>query len=250
VLEFAWNDEVFVASPAGTLWWPRRRTLLVADLHLGKPAAFRAAFVPVPDGACGRDLARLSEHIERLTPARLVVLGDLLHARSARTRETLVELASWRRRHDALKVLLIRGNHDQHAGDPWDELRFRVVDEPAREPDDGRVMFAHHPEAAMDGALTLCGHLHPAATLVGAVSSRRAPCYWIRAASIVLPAFGSFTGCARIAPALGDRVLVINGEEIVEANLSGAGASRPSRGPLSANAPTGDAGPVPARYVT
>ena len=45
---------------AGTRWvllagrallWPERRTLLVADLHLGKGAVFRARGVPVPSGS-------------------------------------------------------------------------------------------------------------------------------------------------------------------------------------------------------
>ena len=32
------------------LWWPERRTLLIADLHLGKAAGYRALGQPVPSG--------------------------------------------------------------------------------------------------------------------------------------------------------------------------------------------------------
>ena len=34
--------------PEKAIWWPRRRTLLVADVHCGKDATFRAMGVPVP----------------------------------------------------------------------------------------------------------------------------------------------------------------------------------------------------------
>ena len=39
------------------LYWPRAATLFVADVHLGKAAAFRAGGVPLPRGATAADLA-------------------------------------------------------------------------------------------------------------------------------------------------------------------------------------------------
>ena len=60
--------------------WPGGHTLFVADVHLGKAAAFRAGGVAIPRGATAHDLARLDGLIERTRARRLVVLGDFLHA--------------------------------------------------------------------------------------------------------------------------------------------------------------------------
>ena len=58
------------------LHWPTTQTLFVADVHLGKAAAFRAGGVPIPRGATAEDLARLNALIVRTRAKRLVVLGD------------------------------------------------------------------------------------------------------------------------------------------------------------------------------
>ena len=48
--------EINVASerlwllPDRAAYWPRTKTLLIADAHLGKAAAFRRAGIPVPSG--------------------------------------------------------------------------------------------------------------------------------------------------------------------------------------------------------
>src|SRR5436190_20499208 len=63
--------------PDHAVYWPARNTLLVADLHLGKDAAFRTAGVPVPAGSTAKDLSRLSSLIGLSGAQRLVILGDL-----------------------------------------------------------------------------------------------------------------------------------------------------------------------------
>jgi metallophosphoesterase superfamily enzyme len=45
----------------------------------------------------------------------------------------------------------------------------------------------------------------------------RLPCFWFSTDCAVLPAFGDFTGLAEITPVEGDRVFVIAGSEVVEA---------------------------------
>ncbi|NBP80976.1 hypothetical protein EBU58_09735, partial [bacterium] len=49
----------FELLPGRGAWLPTSRTLLVADLHLGKAASFRHAGLPVPEGSSGGDLQRL-----------------------------------------------------------------------------------------------------------------------------------------------------------------------------------------------
>lgn len=212
-VEFAFGGARWRALPERAAVWIDRRWLVVADLHLGKAATFRARGVPVPAGTTGGTLQRLSELIECERPRRLVILGDLLHAREAQAPETIAQLAAWRARHVALPMLLVEGNHDRHAGTPPPELDIEPVSEPWR---DGGLALRHDPEPDATAAV-LAGHLHPCVRLQGAGGDRlRLPCFWQRAGLLVLPAFGEFTGGATIRREPGDRVLAIGGERVFE----------------------------------
>jgi uncharacterized protein len=198
--------------PERAAYLERTGTLLVADAHFGKSAAFRAAGVAVPGGTTAGSLARLDAALERTGARRAVFLGDFLHARAGRVPGTLDALARWRGRNSSLELVLVRGNHDRHAGDPPAELGIRCVDAPLREPP---FALCHHPEP-VEGYYALAGHLHPAAVLRGAGRQReRLPCFWFGPAVGVLPAFGEFTGAAAVRPAPGDRVWVVAGDDVV-----------------------------------
>jgi uncharacterized protein len=191
----------------------RTGTLLVADPHFGKSAAFRAAGLAVPGGTTRAALERLDRALARTGARRVVFLGDFFHARSGRVPATLTSLAEWRGRHPDLELVLVRGNHDRHAGDPLPDLRITPVEAPLLQPP---FALCHHPEP-VDGHYVLAGHLHPAAVVRGAARQReRLPCFWFGAEVGVLPAFGEFTGAAEIRPAPGNRVFVVADGEVVE----------------------------------
>jgi DNA ligase-associated metallophosphoesterase len=204
--------EQLILMPERMAYWERAQTLLVADAHFGKAAAFRAAGVPVPRGPTTGSLARLDAALARTGASRAVFLGDFLHAREGREAETTRVVAEWRRRNAAVDMVLVRGNHDKRAGDPGPEIDIRCVDAPLVEPP---FVFAHKPGLS-DHGYVLCGHLHPAARLTGlGRESARLPCFWVRSRMAVLPAFGEFTGVADIAAEPGDRVWVIADAAVV-----------------------------------
>jgi DNA ligase-associated metallophosphoesterase len=135
-----------------------------------------------------------------------VFLGDFLHSARSHARGTLAVLQAWRERHPALAVTLVRGNHDDRAGDPPPSLGFEVVDEPLRL---GAFALSHHPRPVA-GAYVLAGHWHPCVSVSGrAFEHLRLPCFWLGAEVGVLPAFGSFTGMHPIARRAGDRIFPI-----------------------------------------
>jgi DNA ligase-associated metallophosphoesterase len=138
------------------LYWPRERTLFVADVHLGKAAAFRAGGVPVPRGATASDLSRLTALLAGTGARRLVVLGDLLHAAAGRVATLDAAFLRWRASHGAIEMTLVRGNHDTHAGDPPDGWRICVVAAP--------FLLCHEPCEPPTG-YALCGHVHPGVRL-------------------------------------------------------------------------------------
>jgi uncharacterized protein len=213
VREIHLRGEFLQLLPERCAYRPATGTLLVADPHFGKSASFRVAGLAVPGGTTGGSLGRLDAALARTGARRIVFLGDFFHARSGRVPATLDALAAWRARHPTLALLLVRGNHDRHAGDPAPDLRIETVEEPLLE---APFALRHHP-GPVQGHYALAGHLHPATVLRGAGRQReRLPCFWFGAEVGVLPAFGEFTGAAEVRPAAGDRVFVVAGGEVVE----------------------------------
>lgn len=207
------QGESVVLLPERAIFWEREETLIVADVHLGKAAAFRAAALPLPGGTTTEALTRLGAALGRTGARRLFFLGDLLHARAGRAARTLATVAAWREDHPGLEILLVRGNHDRGAGDPPDDWRIRCVDEPWYE---GPFAFRHHPEDDPEGYV-LAGHIHPAVHLLGAGrQSETLPAFLFGKSCGLLPAFGGFTGGARVRPRRGDRVYVLADEEVIE----------------------------------
>ena len=202
--------------PTGALFLSAERTLLVADAHFGKAVSFRKLGVPVPSGTTSETLARLDAALADTQAAQVVFLGDFLHSRRSHAAGTLGVLQAWRDAHPGLALTLVRGNHDDRAGDPPATLRFTVVDEPLRL---GPFALCHHPRPVPD-AYVLAGHWHPCISVAGRAFERlRLPCFWLgddsgqlpAQAVGILPAFGSFTGMHRIEPRAGDRIFPIAG---------------------------------------
>jgi len=194
--------------PEGAVFLAASATLVVADVHLGKSASFRARGLAVPEGDNACDLRRLSEMVAKHQAAHLVVAGDLFHAASGLTNELRLALD------DFLKTLgipvsLVLGNHDAKIR----SLPLACV--PHLDLAEG-VRVIHDPAAASPG-FHLAGHLHPVVKIPdGQRTSLRLPCFFHRAATLVLPAFGSFTGGALVKPEPGDRIFAALRDQVIE----------------------------------
>ena len=206
---------------SGALYLPDTTTLLVADAHFGKAVSFRLRGVPVPQGTTTETLQRLIDALEQTKATRLIFLGDFLHSAEAHAAPTQRALQHWREQHTHLDITLVRGNHDDRAGDPPHRLGINVVDEPLLVP--GSLVplaLCHYPQTVL-GAYVLAGHAHPCVTLKGAGRDRlRLPCFLlgdpIKHAVGTLPAFGSFTGMHPITRQVGDRVFAAAGDVVRE----------------------------------
>jgi DNA ligase-associated metallophosphoesterase len=208
-----------VLLPSGAAWLTADHTLLVADAHVGKAVSFRRLGVPVPQGTTSETLDKLSADLAHTQARHIVFLGDFLHSRRSHAAPTLAAVARWRERHAQLALTLVRGNHDDRAGDPPQSLGFTVVDEPLAH---GGFALCHHPRP-LAGAYVLAGHWHPCISVTGRAFERlRLPCFWFGddtgalpdQAVGILPAYGSFTGMHRIEPRAGDRIFPIAGDTV------------------------------------
>ena len=190
-------------------------TLVIADPHFGKADTFRASGIPVPEGTTDAMLHRLSRLVRETRCDRLLVLGDFFHARRGVSDEVLAALSEWRQRHRSLAVVVLRGNHDRHAGDPPEQLGFDVGREEWRE---RGVVFRHEPPGVGEEVSEpiIAGHIHPAVRLVDAHGSIKAPCFHFGPRVAVLPAFGLFTGSHVVRPRRDDRTFAVGPSSVIE----------------------------------
>lgn len=169
------------ALGSGALWWPRERTLIVSDLHLGKSERVaRRSGALLPPYEVEETLARLDCDIAARGAERIICLGDSFDDDAARAalsdaaRQAIAALQSGR------DWIWVSGNHDPEGDTSVHEAR------------QGPLVFRHI--AAPDGDAEVSGHFHPKARIAlrGRLISRR--CFLTDGRRIILPAFGTYTG--------------------------------------------------------
>lgn len=200
-------------SPLRVAYLPKAKTLLAADLHWGKEATFQKLGIPIPS-LLRTDLSRLSKAVWQSRCERLVVLGDLLHAREGRSRAVSQQIEEWRAQHAGLRVDLVEGNHDRTAGplpSSWDIARI------GRETTVESLRLVHIPDFSPSEP-TLAGHLHPKLRITRGPERVSLPCFWLRGSSLVLPAFSSFIDHEPIVQQAGDEYFVIAENSLVRFN--------------------------------
>ncbi|MFK7734454.1 MAG: ligase-associated DNA damage response endonuclease PdeM [Pirellulaceae bacterium] len=220
--EIDWFGHCWKLLPERGIYWPAEDTLIVSDTHFGKDATFRASSIAVPAGPTLATIASLDQMLEECGASRLLILGDLFHARSSFSKETVSALDDFFARHRGLRCSVTLGNHDYRLAaqqltalterwniDCHDELAIQGID------------FLHHPksvaQAEQAGETHWCsGHLHPAVA-VGDRSDRlgKLACFWSYGRQFVLPAVGHFTGSHRVQPKRQDGVWVIADGEVL-----------------------------------
>jgi hypothetical protein len=203
-------------EPAATVTADGERLLVVADYHAGLEDALRREGVELRSGATARR-ERLLALVDRETPDRVVVLGDLANAigrPGERERRELDELFA--ALVDHCPVTVAKGNHDGELADVVAELGYGDVT--VSEGDGvrlGPVGFAHgHTWPARDvlAAETVCvAHEHPQVRLADEVGGTRTERAWLRGRLDPAPfrerdADAWAEGALVVFPAFNDRV--------------------------------------------
>lgn len=204
------DQTAVLLSSAALLFEELGRTLVIADVHLGKSAAFRARGLAVPEGDTRRDLERIRSLVIGQRVGHLVIAGDLFHSRAGTTPEIIAQVDRWLAELPCPATLVV-GNHDAKLA----QLPDRIATVPRLRLAEVRVV--HDPTKAEAGPFTVGGHLHPVIRVAdGRRSSLRLPCFHLSANRLVLPAFGSFTGGHRVKPTKDERIFVFPGHEVIE----------------------------------
>lgn len=186
------------------------RTLVVADLHLGKATAFQVRGLPVPEGHSASDLARLAELCRKHDASRVVVNGDLFHSPAGLSPEVVALLEQWIAEL-GIPLELVTGNHDAKLK----RLPGFLTAVPTAE--HAGFHLVHDPEDAPASRPGIAAHWHPIARIgEGGRRPMYLPCYLLRGMTLVLPSFGGFTGGVVIKGQPGDRCFVSPAGTVVE----------------------------------
>ena len=186
MVPFSFAGETFLATADGALFWPTRRALLVADLHLEKASWFArfGQFLPPYDSHA--TLSALERTVEQTGATRLYCLGDSFHDRFGCDRLPADARALLTGLTERLDWTWIVGNHDPGFAD-------HCGGKLAEEVEIGGIVLRHEARRE-DPRPEMSGHFHPKLRLQlrGRRVSRR--CFVVSPAKVIFPAFGSLTG--------------------------------------------------------
>jgi DNA ligase-associated metallophosphoesterase len=171
---------------AGAIYWPAEDTLLVADLHLEKGAAFARLGMLLPPYDTRTTLDRLAKVIFDLDPARVVALGDSFHRSECAKTIDADDLARLMRLQQGRDWYWVLGNHD-----PW--LPPSVGGTVCATLTICGITLRHEPSES-PSAREIAGHLHPVARISRRGTTIRRRCFATDGSRIVMPAFGAYTG--------------------------------------------------------
>ena len=186
MVHFSFAGTELIALPQGALFWPARKALLVADLHLEKASWFARFGQMLPPYDSIATLTDLTALADTMGTDEIWCLGDSFHDRHgcdrlpALARDLLTALTA------RVRWTWITGNHDPGIAD---HCGGEVVEEAYV---DG-LLLRHEADPA-EPRPELSGHYHPKLriSLRGRQVSRR--CFIGTQRKLILPAFGALTG--------------------------------------------------------
>lgn len=201
--------------PDKSLYWAREKTLMIADVHLGKINHFRRSGFPVPANANDANTSVLIDLLRRHQPERMIFLGDLFHSHYNQEWEVLGQVV---KHFTSCSFELVMGNHDIMSRLQYERHNLRVHEEGLNL---NGMWLTHIPDENCDVSLyNLSGHIHPGARLFGrGKQALLLPCFHFGERNGLLPAFGSFTGLHPVTPKRNDRVFVIAEDSVIDVSV-------------------------------
>lgn len=188
-LEFAGEEMVLTNSHA--LYWPKERTLLVADLHLEKGSWYAQTGQMLPPYDSRETLERLADTIRATAARRVITLGDNFHDDAGTSRlepyaagmlEGLIRAHEW---------IWVTGNHDEDMHRTFGADSFKEIEISG--------VILRHEARPGETRPELSGHFHPKMRVRVRNRHIARPCAVVsRSATsgdrMIAPAFGAFTG--------------------------------------------------------
>jgi len=186
MVPFSFSGHQLMALPQGALFWPVRKALLVADLHLEKASWFARIGQMLPPYDSIATLADLGALVAATGATEIWCLGDSFHDRNGCDRLPIEARAMLTDLTTRTRWTWIIGNHDPGIADHCggDIVAEAIVD--------GLVL--RHEADPNDRRPELSGHFHPKLRISRRGRSISRSCFIASENKLILPAFGALTG--------------------------------------------------------
>jgi uncharacterized protein len=184
--QFEFGGALFEVAGEAALYWPSRRALLVADLHLEKGSAYAARGQMLPPYDSIATLDAVSQLVKLYRPEAIFCLGDNFHDDDGEQRLRGAAADRLRSLTGALDWQWIIGNHDPGLSARWGGVTVAELCL-------NGITLRHEAQAGWTGP-EMSGHYHPKYRQVmrGRMVSRR--CFLMGADKMIMPAFGALAG--------------------------------------------------------
>ena len=205
------NGILFDLLPEKAIYRADTKTLVVADLHLGKAMHFRKSGISIPQKSAYKDYVQLQAIIDNWQPEKIILLGDLFHSEINSEWQLFCEFIN---AFPMIEFTLVLGNHDILNNNFYKNLNIKLIK--AFLEIDG-IIFSHIPLKVIPiGKINVAGHIHPGILLRGMGKQNiRLPCFYFSKNSFILPAFGSLTGLHIIEKEKHSKVFVVANKKVV-----------------------------------
>lgn len=186
MVRFSFSGHELMALPQGALYWPSRRALLVADLHLEKASWFARLGQMLPPYDSLATLSDLTAVAASTEAREIWCLGDSFHDRDGCDRLPVAARDMLTALTGSTRWTWITGNHDPVFADHCGGAIASHAEV------DGLVL--RHEADPAELRPELSGHFHPKLRIRqrGRQVSRR--CFIGTDRKLILPAFGALTG--------------------------------------------------------
>jgi DNA ligase-associated metallophosphoesterase len=185
------------------LFHKTERWLAIADVHFGYELSQRAAGRLVPLWGMATIADRLETLVREYKPERLIILGDLVHDKTA-AREAAQLLRGFV---DRCEVVVVAGNHDR-------KLRGHIEMVDALETEHYHF---HHGHCAGEVAerIQIIGHHHPATVISDGAGLRlKCPAFVQQSRCWIMPAFSPWAAGTRWTSDEASRVWLCTPERV------------------------------------
>lgn len=194
------------------VYWEEKKTLIIADLHIGKEAIFRTAGIPIPQQIMDDDLMEITQMVQKWQAEKCIIVGDLIHGKKGMTEGIKNKFSRWLKEIPA-EIHLILGNHDHSllkdfpATWPLPVHTEGLVEEP--------FYFSHYPMQHQEW-FVWAGHIHPKVEIRNRYDRLVLRCFQIFSDFAILPAFGFFVGGAFVNKGKDSKIYAIADDMVIE----------------------------------
>ncbi|MBC7372231.1 MAG: ligase-associated DNA damage response endonuclease PdeM [Bdellovibrionaceae bacterium] len=197
------------------VFWEAKKSLLLSDIHIGKPESLQAVGIPVPSGAHLDDLSRIDQLLQRTHAEEVYILGDMIHNRHSWSDDIQNDLKQFFTEHDHVHWTLLLGNHEKGSRQYLEKLPIDLIETDLVL---GPFLLSHGHDSTVEDhqQFIIQGHVHPVVRLNLGAIRLRLPCFVLNMERLTLPSFGMLTGGYEISKSRGRRIFATTPESVFE----------------------------------